>query len=76
MKFPILIKKKKLFIWYSNHWINVSSEIGYYGGGVKGTYRFFKGWIKCLFGKHSYSDIFCLKQWQAEHRCHYCRKEK
>jgi hypothetical protein len=76
MKFPVLVKKRKLFIWYSGHWINIPLEITSYGGGLKGTYRFFKGWIRCMFGSHSYSSIFCLKQWQSKRQCHYCRKNE
>lgn len=76
MKFPFLIKKKRIFVWYSGHWINIPLEVACHGGGIKGTYSFLKGLIQCMLGKHSYSNIFCLKQWQSKRECHFCRKKE
>ncbi len=53
MRFPILYKHKKIFVWYSGHWINLSLEASAHGGGFKGYRRFFHNWIKCMLGKHT-----------------------
>jgi hypothetical protein len=46
------------------------------GGGIKGYYRFFKGWIECMFGKHRYSYVFRKKQMKTCIECAFCWKEK
>ena len=46
------------------------------GGGIKGYYRFFKGWIKCMFGKHQYHHVFKMSDMNRYVECSYCWKEK
>ena len=50
MKFPILVKNKRIFIWYHGHWINIHLESIANGGGFKGYYRFFKGLLLYILG--------------------------
>lgn len=76
MKFPILIKHQRVFIWYSDHWINIHLMAQANGGGIKGYYRFFKGWIECIFGKHRYIHVFRIKHMKTCVECSYCWKEK
>lgn len=76
VKFPILIKKGKVFVWYSNHWININLMALANGGGLKGYYRFFKGFIECIFGKHRYTHVFRTSDWTSHIQCSYCQKEK
>jgi hypothetical protein len=47
-----------------------------HGGGIKGYYRFFKGWINCLFGNHQYHHVFNMSDMKSYIECSYCRKEK
>ena len=82
MKFPISIKKKKLFIWYGNHWMNINLQILIHGGGLKGFKRFTYNWIKCMFGIHTIISYAGFRddgkgrrkftRWRA---CSYCHKE-
>jgi hypothetical protein len=76
MKFPILIKKNRVFVWYYGHWINIHLMAQANGDGLKGYYRFFKGWIKCIFGHHSYSYVFRMSDMKTQRECSYCWKEK
>lgn len=71
----ILFKHKKLFVWYSGHWINIHLMAAANGGGIKGYYRFFKGWFKCIVGKHQYSSVFKMSDMKSHIECSYCRKE-
>ena len=52
MTFPILYKHKRIFIWYSGRWMNLSLEASTHGVGIKGYFRFFYHWIRCIFGAH------------------------
>lgn len=72
----ILFKHKKLFIWYSGHWINIHLMARANGDGIKGYYRFFSGWIKCIVGKHQYRNVFKMSDMKSHIECSYCRKEK
>lgn len=74
MKFPILVKKKRVFIWYSNHWINIHLESIANGAGFKGYYRFFKGLLLCILGKHRYAYVFSMETLSRNKMCSYCRK--
>ena len=76
MKFPILVKHKRVFLWYSGHWININLMAQANGDGIKGYYRFFKGWIECIFGKHRYVYVFRIKHMKTSVECSYCWKEK
>lgn len=75
MKFPILVKHKRVFVWYADHWINIHLSATSHGSGIKGYYRFFKGWIQCMFGKHSYIHVFRFDKGK-DIECSYCWKEK
>jgi hypothetical protein len=72
----VLFKHKRVFIWYGGHWINIHLMATANGGGIKGYYRFFKGWIRCIFGRHSYSSVFKMSDMKLHIECSYCRKEK
>lgn len=72
----ILFKNKRVFVWYAKHWINISLMAQANGDGIKGYYRFFKGWIECIFGKHRYTHVFHMKDMRESVECSYCRKEK
>lgn len=72
----ILYKNKRVFVWYAEHWINISLMAQANGDGIKGYYRFFKGWIECIFGKHRYTHVFHMKDMRKSVECSYCRKEK
>jgi hypothetical protein len=52
MRFPILIKRSKVFVWYRGHWINISLEAQAHGDGFKGYCRFFWHWARCVVGIH------------------------
>lgn len=72
----ILFKHKKVFVWYAGHWINIPLMAQANGDGIKGYYRFFKGWIECMFGKHRYIHVFRMKDMKRSVECSYCWKEK
>ena len=76
MKFPIFVKNKRIFIWYHGHWINIHLESIANGGGFKGYYRFFKGLLLCILGKHRYIFVFSTKDSNSHKNCSYCRKIK
>jgi hypothetical protein len=76
MKFPILLKKGKIFVRYGGRWINIPLSTQAHGGGLKGYYRFFKGWILCILSKHTYGHVFSMRDMKTYIRCQYCRKEK
>ena len=75
----ILFKHKRVFVWYADHWINIHLMAQANGDGIKGYYRFFKGWIECVFGKHSYRHVFKFYKTydnKSTIECAYCWKEK
>jgi hypothetical protein len=76
MKFPILIKKGRIFLWYSDHWINITLIATCNGGGIKGYYRFFKGLLKCIASQHSYINVYRIISHSSRIQCSYCNKEK
>jgi hypothetical protein len=76
MKFPILVKHKRVFLWYSGHWININLMSLTNGGGIRGYYRVFKDLLLCNFGKHRYGGVFRMKEMRSAIQCAYCRKEK
>ena len=76
MRFPILIKKGNIFIWYAGHWINIRLMARTYGDGIKGYYRFFKGWIRCIFNRHSFGHVYKIRTRSSHIQCNYCNKEK
>lgn len=76
MKFPIIFKHKRIFVWYSGRWINIHLGAAASGDGIRGYYLFFKGWLKCVLGKHTYIHIFRMKTFTSHKQCSYCRKEK
>lgn len=71
-----VFKKGKLFIWYSNHWINVNLEVSARGGGWKGVKSFIKGMLNCRKGVHQYSTVFFMQDFTSRIQCQYCNKEK
>ena len=75
MKFPILIKKKRVFLWRGNKWLNVSLSAQAHGYGIKGYYRFFVGLFHCLAGRHKYIHVFRMKDLKTHKECSYCGKE-
>lgn len=72
----ILFKHKRVFVWYADHWINIHLMAQANGDGIKGYYRFFKGWIECIFGKHRYVHVFHMNDMRRSVECTYCWKEK
>ncbi len=72
----VLFKHKRIFVWYGDHWINIHLMATANGGGIKGYYRFFRGWIKCIFGFHSYGHVFKMNDMKTHRECSYCWKEK
>lgn len=84
MRFPILIKKKRVFVWYSGHWINVTLEAVTHGGGFKGYSRFFYHWFRCMIGIHRIGH-FCgfsedehgkVDGFESYTACMYCHGNK
>jgi len=71
----LLVKNRILFIKRDSKWLNTKLEIVANGGGLKGIIRFVWGLLKCIFGKHTYSNIFYLKRMMTKCECQYCRKE-
>jgi len=76
MKFPILIKKGCIFVWYAKHWINIRLMARTHGGGIKGYYRFFMGWVRCILGYHSFTRVYKILYRSSHTQCSYCNKEK
>ena len=76
-RFPILIKKKRLFIWYGNRWMNVNLEIMSHGGGFEGFKSLTKNIYNCLVKKkHKFIKIFYMKSMEHSVECMYCHKKK
>lgn len=85
MKFPILIKHNKVFVWYGGHWINISLEAQAHGGGFKGYRRFFWHWARCAVGIHRKGHFAGFVHDENDNRivgfesytaCMYCRGQK
>jgi hypothetical protein len=76
MNLPFQYNKGKVFVRYGGHWINIPLSVMSHGGGLKGYYRFFKGWILCAFGKHSFGHVYSMKDRKRHVICQYCKKEK
>jgi hypothetical protein len=83
VKFPILFKHKKVFVWYSGRWINIQLEAQSHGGGFKGYLRFFYHWFRCMIGIHR-TGHFCgftringkANVFESYTACMYCRGDK
>ena len=84
MKFPILYKHKKIFVWYSGRWVNLSLEATAHGGGFKGYSRFFYHWARCAVGIHRKGSFFGFVEddngkiigCESYRACMYCHGEK
>ena len=76
-RFPILIKKKTLFIWYGDRWMNVKLEIMIHGEGFKGFKNFVKQLYRCAFQKkHTFIKVFYIDRLEDSVECMYCHKKK
>jgi hypothetical protein len=71
-------------VWYGNRWMNLSLEARCHGDGLIGYFRFFRGWLRCLLGKHNVIS-FCGPVLDKEDKllgfehytaCAYCYGEK
>lgn len=76
-RFPILIQKKKVFIWYGDRWMNINLEIMVRGGGFKGFKSLVQGLFNCMFlKKHSFRRVFYVNTLEYVTECSYCHKRK
>lgn len=76
-KFPILIKHKKIFVWYGNRWMNISMQIMIHGEGFKGFKTFSKKIFDCaILKKHSFHKVFYVDTLEHVTECSYCHLRK
>jgi len=74
MKRKLLIKNRRLFIFWKTNWLNVSLQIESHGGGLRGFKKLLRGLNKCRRGEHTYGGVFRMKTMTTSRECFYCKK--
>ena len=72
VRFPLLIKNGRLFLWRKRGWLNIKLRSSADGGYV----NFFYHLLRCYMGIHRYGGVFSMKTLETRRECMYCRKEE